>query len=472
MKKKISIIIPTFNSQSYISKTLNSVLKQTYKPFEIIVVDDFSKDKTVKIVKSFIKKNSFIKLYQIKSPNLNRSPARPRNYGIQHAKGEYICFLDSDDLWDKDKLYYQIKNLKNNYLLFTDCKYLKDNKIQENSRIHSIFTKFVFKNFPKGLLLYNPFRLSSVLIRKNLLKKYFFRDEKFFAGVEDLELWLRIFKDTKKDKFFYDSKKLVTIRRHDNNLTKNYYTGVIQNIFCISEFMLKNKINKNLRMFVPGIFFRIILIFWKENKIFLKKISSILVVFFFISITLINNSKFIELIGNPLIVSTENVQEINKKNIFIISGHGFEKDTYLKYQIRVKDFITVASSVEVENIFILANKQIIPENFVIESLLYKQGYNLNKVKFSGLKESTTFKNSDLILKNLTRMNINNITIITDRYHTLRIQKVMNKKSPNLKINFYNSNESNNFKTISNYSKFKIIVYEYISLIYYKIRGYL
>ena len=70
------------------------------------------------------------------------------------------------------------------------------------------------------------------------------------------------------------------------------------------------------------------------------------------------------------------------------------------------------------------------------------------------------------------MNITNITIITERYHTLRIQKVMNKKSPNLKINFYNSNESNNFKTISNYSKFKIIVYEYISLIYYKIRGYL
>ena len=109
MKKKnfVSIIIPCYNSQQFIRRAINSVLKQSYRNFEIIAVNDGSKDSTSSILDEFKKK---IKIIHIK----NSGPSVARNIGIRKSKGELISFLDSDDYWHKDKLKIQV-NFMNKY---------------------------------------------------------------------------------------------------------------------------------------------------------------------------------------------------------------------------------------------------------------------------------------------------------------------------------------------------------------------
>ena len=90
----LTIIIPVYNSQKYLFECLNSACKQIKKNVEVIIVDDFSKDNSIKISKNFSKKFNFVKLIKLKR---NRGVSHCRNVGINSAKGEYIQFLDSDD---------------------------------------------------------------------------------------------------------------------------------------------------------------------------------------------------------------------------------------------------------------------------------------------------------------------------------------------------------------------------------------
>ena len=101
---KVSVIIPTFNRFNLISRAIDSVLSQTIKPFEIIVVDDGSSDNT----STFIK-NNYKSVKLIKQKNLGVSKAR--NVGIKNSSGDWIALLDSDDEWKKNKLEVQIKSL-------------------------------------------------------------------------------------------------------------------------------------------------------------------------------------------------------------------------------------------------------------------------------------------------------------------------------------------------------------------------
>ena len=101
---KVSVIIPTYNREEFITETIKSVLNQTYKDFEIIVVDDGSTDNTKQKLEPF---KSKIKLIEQK----NSERAVARNNGVKSSSGEYIAFLDSDDLWIKNKLENQVNFL-------------------------------------------------------------------------------------------------------------------------------------------------------------------------------------------------------------------------------------------------------------------------------------------------------------------------------------------------------------------------
>ena len=92
----VSVVVPTYNRASRLGETLRSVVNQTYQDFELIVVDDGSTDDTSKMIQSF----PDVRYVFIKE---NRGVSRARNEGLAYAKGRYICFLDSDDLWNKRK---------------------------------------------------------------------------------------------------------------------------------------------------------------------------------------------------------------------------------------------------------------------------------------------------------------------------------------------------------------------------------
>ncbi len=109
MNPEISIITPAYNAENYISKTIESVKAQTYRDWELIVVDDCSTDYTSVLVSDYADTDSRIKL--IKAPK-NGGVAKARNIGLENAKGDYIAFVDSDDLWTPDKLEKQLAFMK------------------------------------------------------------------------------------------------------------------------------------------------------------------------------------------------------------------------------------------------------------------------------------------------------------------------------------------------------------------------
>ncbi|WP_445732031.1 glycosyltransferase family 2 protein [Mariniflexile sp.] len=105
MKPLVSIITPMFNSEAFISETINSVINQTYLNWELLLVDDGSHDKTIEIANRYIAENNKIKLFKNAT---NQGAAISRNKGIKASKGDYIAFLDADDLWKPNKLETQI----------------------------------------------------------------------------------------------------------------------------------------------------------------------------------------------------------------------------------------------------------------------------------------------------------------------------------------------------------------------------
>ena len=106
MKEIVSIITPCYNSERFISKTIESILNQTYPYWEMIIVDDGSQDNTRGIIEEYCERDSRIRLIKLKENS--GSATIPRNMAIKEAKGRYIAFIDSDDLWKSDKLEKQL----------------------------------------------------------------------------------------------------------------------------------------------------------------------------------------------------------------------------------------------------------------------------------------------------------------------------------------------------------------------------
>ena len=132
----VSIITPTYNSEKFIGTTILSLLSQTYTNWEMIIVDDCSTDTTKSIIEEYIAKDSRISLYQLQK---NSGAGIARNQAVDLAKGRYIAFLDSDDLWKPEKLQKQIEFLTLNNLPFTFSFYecIDEEGIPLNTRVEA-----------------------------------------------------------------------------------------------------------------------------------------------------------------------------------------------------------------------------------------------------------------------------------------------------------------------------------------------
>lgn len=139
---KISVVVPVYNSEKYISYCVKSVISQTYENWELILVDDGSTDNSLEILKDLAKKDS--RIYLIHQENAG--PGRARNVGIFHASGEYIVFLDSDDRINKD--YLSLLSQKNEDVVFIDVN-------QTDEKFHILKKEYMssFKNLSKDALL-------------------------------------------------------------------------------------------------------------------------------------------------------------------------------------------------------------------------------------------------------------------------------------------------------------------------------
>ncbi|MFK4307406.1 teichuronic acid biosynthesis glycosyltransferase TuaG [Bacillus sp. RC242] len=116
----ISVITPTYNAERFIIETIESIKLQTYSNWELIIVDDCSQDKTVELIREKYQKETRIKILQLSE---NSGAAIARNTGINQAKGQYIAFLDSDDLWLPQKLEKQLAFMQTNNIAFSFTSY-------------------------------------------------------------------------------------------------------------------------------------------------------------------------------------------------------------------------------------------------------------------------------------------------------------------------------------------------------------
>lgn len=123
MNKLVTVITPCHNAGDTIAQTIDSVLAQTYPNWEMIVVDDGSTDNSAEIIQDYALRDSRIKYFKTKKAS--GSPALPRNIGLDNAKGDYIAFLDADDLWLPEKLYKQLRFAEDNHYRLVYSYYKK-----------------------------------------------------------------------------------------------------------------------------------------------------------------------------------------------------------------------------------------------------------------------------------------------------------------------------------------------------------
>lgn len=215
----VSIITPSYNTEKFIRETIKSVLNQSYKNWEMIIVDDCSNDNSVEIIKSF--NDNRIKLFV---NDTNIGAAMSRNYALRKASGKWIAFLDSDDIWDKDKLRKQIEFMeKNNY----DFSYTNYIEIDENSKEigklitgPNVLTKMSLNNFCyQGCLtvMYNNEKVGLVQIN-NLQKN------------NDYAIWLEVIK---KVKCYLLPETLASYRKRKGSISNHSYIKLIKHHYYL-----------------------------------------------------------------------------------------------------------------------------------------------------------------------------------------------------------------------------------------------
>ena len=196
--KKVSVIIPVYNAEKYVAATIESVLLQTYENFEILIIDDGSPDGSINVCQLF--KDSRIKIIR----QANRGLPGARNTGIRHAQGDYVAFLDADDIWLPNKLEKHVEHLDNSptvgisfcYSAFINEKGNSTGLYQKPRKLYDITPSYILCRNPVG-------NGSAAVIRREVFQDIKFQDnlhgiaedyyfDERLPRAEDIECWLRI----------------------------------------------------------------------------------------------------------------------------------------------------------------------------------------------------------------------------------------------------------------------------------------
>jgi len=243
MKKKnlITILINSYNGEKTIQKAIKSVLVQTYKNYEILIIDDASTDNTVKQIKKF--KNKKIRLY---INNKNIGLGKSRISAQSKIRGEYVCILDQDDVWNKNKLKAQLKFFLNNKkigLVATGYKL-----VDENNRKIPLENKYYhMKNFQNYLSYKNIFGNSTIMYKKIYAKSVGWYSPKF-TYAQDYDLTVKLLA---KYQFIFLKNFFVKISVNSKSMTNSdifWLDKVNENIIILKK--IRNIYNLNYKYFL------------------------------------------------------------------------------------------------------------------------------------------------------------------------------------------------------------------------------
>ena len=248
-KTKIDIILPNYNSSKFIIKTIESILRQTYKNWKLIIVDDCSDVETREILKKISKKKN-IKVYFL---NKNRGAGFCRNFAIKKSNSPYLAFIDSDDIWEKNKLKNQINFMKKNNYSFSYTFY-------ETFGLKKKFIKTPLKFDYLSFIRNTAIPTSSMMVKRKDIKNIQFTNSKI---CED---------------YYFKCKLLKKV---------NY-------AYCLKQFLIKYRIRKNS---LQSDYFKNFYWIWKINRDY-------------------NNLSFLNNLISLLFISLNSLKKYGGKNIF------------------------------------------------------------------------------------------------------------------------------------------------------------
>lgn len=207
----VSVVVPCYNHEKYVKETIESIVNQTYKNIELIVIDDGSKDNSVKVIQELADKYGFIFIHRE-----NKGLCATLNEGIMLSKGKYLCVCASDDIYILNKIEKQVAFMEQNsdyamsYGKIIEFDENTEIKIEiKNPRSGFIFDSLLFGNFIPAV---------SQITRKEIFEDIGVFDENLY--IEDWDMWLRI---AEKYKIGFIDEYLAYYRIHETNISKNFY---------------------------------------------------------------------------------------------------------------------------------------------------------------------------------------------------------------------------------------------------------
>ena len=222
----VSIIVPIYNGEKYIDRCLESILNQTYKDIEIVIVDDGSRDNSLKILKNYQSKDKRIKIYHQE----NKGPSAARNTGLHQSIGEYVMFVDADDYIDKDMVRYMVESINSEFdaMVLCDNSEIWVDTIDERKLFEEYDTNIskdtVIKEIASGKagLVCGKLFSRSIVEKNNIIfdkNISMCEDQIFFLNVSR---YCEVFSHISKSLYFYD-------RRNENSITIKYQERAIEN---------------------------------------------------------------------------------------------------------------------------------------------------------------------------------------------------------------------------------------------------
>ena len=213
----VTIITPSYNAERFIQETMESAVAQTFINWEMIIVDDCSKDRTVDIIKQYQKQEQRIKLIQLTK---NSGAAVARNMAIEHSKGRFLAFLDSDDLWLPEKLEKQLDFMQKNHVAFSYSQYVTMDENGETGSIVPCPRKVTYKQ----LLKQNVIGCLTVMLDKEKIGTVKMEN---IRSRQDYVLWLTLLKNGHQA---YGMQEVLSkYRLGHNSLSKNKIKMAKQN---------------------------------------------------------------------------------------------------------------------------------------------------------------------------------------------------------------------------------------------------
>jgi len=269
MNKKplVSVIIPFYSRVGWLMQAVDSVLNQTYTNYEILIINDGSKEN----MDDFLLKYKEKIIYIVKE---NGGPAAARNLGIQKASGDYIAFLDSDDLWISNKLEYQIDEMINKNAAWSQTSYELFGNGTEGKKVNAIMNPNLFK---KMLYISNGIATPTVMIKKSMFneEELLFMESKRYG--EDTDLWVRL---SNENDILSIDKVLTKVRIRGGNAGLTIMAQLQNRAEMYNDIRDKNKVSLGIETnykICHGIYKMIMLIKTKisNNKYFIDILAKI-----------------------------------------------------------------------------------------------------------------------------------------------------------------------------------------------------